>query len=61
MEDLEEAITYNHEALSLCPPGHPDRSMYLINLAIALFRYYKQLTIGEDGGSRREKFLLTGQ
>jgi hypothetical protein len=27
MEDLEEVITYHREALTLRPPGHPDRSI----------------------------------
>jgi hypothetical protein len=33
MEDLEEVITYHREALTLRPPGHPDRSSSLNNLA----------------------------
>jgi hypothetical protein len=36
MEDLEEAITYHREALTLRPPGHPDRFMSLNNLASAV-------------------------
>ena len=36
MEDLEEVITYLREALSLRPIGHPNRSMSLSNLAIAV-------------------------
>ena len=33
MEDLKAAITYNREALTLRPSGHPDRVMSLNNHA----------------------------
>jgi tetratricopeptide (TPR) repeat protein len=33
MEDLEEAVTYRHQALSLCPDGHPHRPASLDSLA----------------------------
>ena len=33
MVNIEEGITYHREALSLRPPGHPDRSLSLISLA----------------------------
>ena len=42
MNDLEEVITYHHEALSLCPTGHPFRSPSLNNLANAVLTRYKQ-------------------
>ena len=42
MEDLKEATTYYHEALSLHPPGHPNRPASLNNLASALLTRYKQ-------------------
>jgi hypothetical protein len=48
MEDLEEAITYHREALTLCPPGHPNRSSSLNNLASAVHTRYKQLGSMED-------------
>ena len=32
MEDLEDVITYNREALTLHPVGHPNRSSSLNNL-----------------------------
>jgi tetratricopeptide (TPR) repeat protein len=38
--DTESSISYHREALQLRPPGHPDRSMSLNNLAdILLFRF----------------------
>ena len=48
MEDLDEVMTYHHEALTLRPPGHPDRSMSLNNLANALLAHYKQSGSMED-------------
>jgi tetratricopeptide (TPR) repeat protein len=55
MEDLDEAIAYHREALTLCPIGcpscstvhkelslHPDRSNFLSNLANAIFTRYEQ-------------------
>ena len=41
MEDLEEVITFHREALTFRPPGHPDRSQSLNNLAIAVLTRYK--------------------
>jgi CHAT domain-containing protein len=42
MEDLDEAITYHRAALTLRPPGHPDCSTSLNNLANAvLTRYHR--------------------
>ena len=43
MEDLEEAITSYREVLTLCPLGHANHSITLINLASATFRRYEQL------------------
>ena len=38
--DLDRAIVLGRDALPLCPPGHPLRSMYLNDLALCLsFRY----------------------
>jgi hypothetical protein len=34
IEDLEDVITFHREALTLRPPGHPDRFSSLNNLAI---------------------------
>ena len=48
MEDLDEAITYNCEALRLCPLGHPGRSTSLNNLANGIFTRYKQFSRMED-------------
>ena len=48
MEDFDEAIVLDREALDLRPPGHPDRSMSLNNLAIRLSARYKQLGGVED-------------
>jgi hypothetical protein len=36
MQDLEEAITVHRDARALCPPGHPDHSSSLNNLANAI-------------------------
>jgi len=47
-EDLEYAITYHREALTLCAPGHPDRSSSLNNLGIAVCTRYRQLGRIED-------------
>ena len=35
-EDLEGAIAYHRQALTFRPPGHPDRSYSLNNLALVL-------------------------
>ena len=43
MEDLNEAIVLDREALDLRPQGHLDRSMSLNNLAIRLTARYNQL------------------
>jgi len=48
MEDLEEAISYNREAFTLCPVGHPGHSRYLNNLANAVLVQYKQSGRMED-------------
>jgi hypothetical protein len=48
MEDLEEVITYHREALTLCPPGHPNRSTSLNNLASAVLTRYEQSGRMED-------------
>ena len=48
MQDIEEAIVLDREALSLCPQGHPNRSMSLNNLAVSLSSRYKQLGARED-------------
>ena len=42
MEHFEEVITYHREALSLRPPGHPNRSASLSYLAGAIFARYLQ-------------------
>ena len=41
-------ITYNREALSLCPPIHPERPTSLNNIAIAVHARYKQSNRMED-------------
>ena len=43
MDDLDEAIIFDREAHSLHPPGHPDRSTSLNNLAHHLSSRYEQL------------------
>jgi len=48
MEDLEDLITYYHEALALCPPGHVHRSSSLNNLGNAVSARYQQLGRIED-------------
>jgi hypothetical protein len=48
MEDLEVEVTYLREALDLCPPGHPDRSMFLNNLANVVYTLYVQSDRTED-------------
>jgi hypothetical protein len=47
-EDLEDAISSHREALTLHPPGHPDRSSSLNNLANALQTRFEQLGRVED-------------
>jgi Na+-translocating ferredoxin:NAD+ oxidoreductase RNF subunit RnfB len=48
MEDLEDAISSHREALTLCPPGHPNRSISLNNLANALSTRFEQSGRMED-------------
>ena len=48
MEDLNEAVVLDREALDLCLQGHPDRAMSLNNLAIDLVIRYEQLWGVED-------------
>ena len=48
MKNLEDAITYSCEALSLCPPGHPNRPTSLDILANAVFIRYEQSHRMED-------------
>jgi tetratricopeptide (TPR) repeat protein len=48
VEDLEDAITYHRQALTLRPPGHPSRSTSLNNLATALSTRFEQSGRVED-------------
>jgi tetratricopeptide (TPR) repeat protein len=48
MEDIDEAISLDREALDLRPQGHPDRSMSLNNLAAHLSSRYQPLGAMED-------------
>ena len=48
MEDLGEAIVLDREALDLRLQGHPDWSIYLINLGDDLPTQYDQLGAMED-------------
>ncbi|KAI9570923.1 hypothetical protein HD554DRAFT_2327256 [Boletus coccyginus] len=48
MEDLDEAIILDREALDLRPQGHPDRWMSLHNLSVGLSSRYRQLWGVED-------------
>ena len=41
--DLDDCITKYGEALELTPPGHPNRSSSLMNLANALLLRFKQV------------------
>ena len=43
IDDLNETIVLDREALSLCPLEHPDRSISLNNLAVDLSSRYNQL------------------
>ena len=45
---IDEAIVLNREALELCPPGHPRRSISLNDLAVDLSTRYRQLGSMED-------------
>jgi hypothetical protein len=42
MPDPEEAITFHRDTLALRPPGHPNRSLSLVNLAIAMQTRFEQ-------------------
>ena len=48
MEDLDEVIVLDREALDLCPQGHPRRSVSLDNLAIRLSHRYKRVGAIKD-------------
>jgi hypothetical protein len=48
VKDLDEAITYNCKTLALRPPGHPNHSSLLINLANATRIHYNQMGQMED-------------
>jgi len=48
LSDLDEAIDLHRAALSLCPPGHPDKSMSLNNLASSLHDRFKQRNVLSD-------------
>ena len=56
VDDLNEAIVLARDALSLRPPGHPDRSSSLDNLAIHLVYRYKELRGIDD---LNEAIILT--
>ena len=56
MDDLNEAIVLGREALSLCPPGHPNRSSSLSNLAVRLSSQYNQV---EGMDNLNEAIVLT--
>jgi tetratricopeptide (TPR) repeat protein len=45
---IEEVITYHRKALTLCPTGHPDRSMSLSILASAVLARCELLSTMED-------------
>ena len=46
--NLEDMITGCRKALTVCPPGHPDRSYSLNNIANAVLTRYQQLGRMED-------------
>ncbi|KAG1840956.1 CHAT domain-containing protein [Suillus tomentosus] len=48
MSDLDEAIKLRRDVLLLCPPGYPDRSSFLNNLAISLIDRFRQCGIMSD-------------
>ena len=48
MQDFDEAIVLNREALSFCPQGHSDWSLSLTNLATRLSTRFKQLGAIQD-------------
>ena len=45
---IDEAIVLDRDALELCPPGHPKRSVSLIHLAVHLCARYSLLGAVED-------------
>ena len=47
-EDLEDAISFHRQALTLRPPGHPGRSTSLNNLAVVLSTRFEQSGRVED-------------
>jgi hypothetical protein len=49
IEDLDEAIVLDREALDLRQPGHPDRSVSLNNIANRLTTRYNQFVRGNTG------------
>jgi hypothetical protein len=51
-----EAITYHRQALNLCPPGHPDHSTSLHNLANAVKTRFEQL--GSTGDLERQSCTI---
>ena len=48
MEDLDESIALDREALDLCSQGNPHRSLSLRNLAVNLSIRYNQLGAMDD-------------
>jgi hypothetical protein len=58
MEDLEDAISSHREALTLHPSGHPNRSIFLKNLANALSSCFQHSGRMED---LEESFTLYEQ
>lgn len=48
VDDLDEAIHIDRDALMLFPPGHLDRSTSLNNLAICLHSRFNKLGGAED-------------
>ncbi|KAN0100614.1 CHAT domain containing protein [Tylopilus felleus] len=48
MQDLDEAIVLDREALGLLPKGHPHRSQFLNNLAVDLSTQYNQRGAVQD-------------
>ena len=48
IEDLNNAIVLDQEALNLCPQGHPNRLISLHNLARHLSTWYTQLGESQD-------------
>ncbi|KAG2065378.1 TPR-like protein, partial [Suillus decipiens] len=48
IDDITRAISLFRKALTLRPPGHPDRETTLNNLALALQARYDKLDVSED-------------